>query len=120
MKQFRPLLVALFLTATVTVPVILTGCPGFGVQAPVTFNERAVATYKGIEAAADSAVLLLDAGKLSQADGQNVRETLQTAKTAVDVAVQLHTEGDVTGGDLRLQGTIAALTAVQNYLRSKQ
>jgi len=34
--------------------------------------------------------------------------------------VQLHTEGDVTGGDLRLQGTIAALTAVQNYLRSKQ
>lgn len=121
MKRFNALLIALFMASFVMVPtVILSGCPAIGVQAPHTFNERVVAGYKTVEWGADTVGLLLDAGKLSAADARNSKDSLQTFKDGLDVAVQIQSGGDFATAEGRLQASLAGLMALEAYLRSRQ
>ena len=113
-------LVALALGTVTLGPAALTGCAAMGVYTPETFNERVVASYKTIEAAAVSVGTLLDSGNLGAADARNAHTTLATMKEAVDVAVQLQSSGDFSSAETRLAATITALEALEVSLRSKQ
>jgi hypothetical protein len=120
MTLFRPLLVALFLTATVSAPVVLTGCPGMATQVPQTFNERVVAGYSTVELAVSVVDTLFEANILAVPDARNAVTSIQGFKDAIDVAVGINATGDVTSAEGRLQAAITGLNALHAYLRSKQ
>lgn len=97
--------------------VVLTACATLGVSAPKTFNEKLAAAYTTVTAARDTTATLLTSGKLSAADAQNVQQQLDTARTGLDLARQLHATNP-PAGDARLDAIVAGLTALQAYLQS--
>lgn len=99
--------------------VILTACTTIGVPAPQTFNERLAAAYSTVTAARDTTATLLTSGKLTAADAQNVNTQCDNLRSALDVARTLRIT-DPVEADSRLSATIAALTALQSYLESRQ
>jgi hypothetical protein len=97
---------------------IVMGCSTFGVQSPTDFNGRLAAGYKTVEGVANTATQLRVAGKLSDADRDNVVATSRTAIAGLDLAGQVH-KTNPAAGDQKLTATIAVLTALQTYLATK-
>jgi hypothetical protein len=98
--------------------VLFAACTTLGIQAPQTFNQRAVAAHNTVTAIATSALTLRTAGKLSDADRDNVVQTLRTAEAGIDLAT-LTAKTDPTAGADKLSASIAVLTALQTYLATK-
>lgn len=96
----------------------LMGCSTLGVQSPTDFNGRLAAGYKTVEGVANTATQLRAAGKLSDADRENVVATSRTAVAGLDLAGQVH-KTNPAAGDQKLTATIAVLTALQTYLATK-
>jgi hypothetical protein len=96
----------------------LVGCAGLGVPPADTFNKKALATLSTVETVAKSAQNLRAAGKLSDADRDNVVSTLETTVSGVKLARQLYTTNPQAGND-KLSATITVLTALQMYLATK-
>lgn len=119
-STFSAAWLALALCFAVVGPLALTGCATIGIHAPEDFNERMVAGYATVQAIADSAALLLDAGEITAADARNIHTQATTAKEGLDIARQIHDGGDITTAEGRLTAIITGLTAIQAYLRSKQ
>lgn len=97
---------------------ILGACAQLGVQAPATFNQKAVAAHATVEGVAKTALQLRQAGKLSDQDRGNVVASLTAAEQAIDIAT-LTAKADPAGGTAKLDAAIAALTALQTYLATK-
>lgn len=112
MKRLIALLPGLLFAA------ILMACSTFGVQAPQTFNQRLMAGYTAVEVVATNATQLRAAGKLSDADRENVVATGRTAVAGLDLAAQVHKTNPAAGQE-KLTATIAVLTALQAYLATK-
>lgn len=96
---------------------MLTACATLGVEAPKTFNERVAAAYTTVTAARDTTATLLTAGKLSAVEAQDVQRQLDTARTGLDLARQVHAANPAQA-DQRLDGIVAGLAALQAYLQS--
>lgn len=96
----------------------LQACSALGVQAPQTFNAKAVAAHATVEGLAKSALALRAAGKLSDADRDNIVATLRSAESGIDLAT-LVAKNDPAGGMTKLDASIAVLTALQTYLATK-
>lgn len=120
----RSLLSAAWLAFTLALGIAvvgpLAGCATIGIHAPDSFEERIVAGYSTVQALADSTALLLEAGEINAEDARNIHTQLTTAKEGLDITRRIHDGGDITTAEGRLQATIAGLTAIQTYLRSKQ
>ena len=97
---------------------VLTACASLGVQAPATFNQKALAAHATVTAIANSAATLRTAGKLSDADRDNVVSTLRSAEAGIDMAVLTYKTNAQAGSD-KLTATITVLTALQTYLATK-
>jgi type II secretory pathway component PulM len=97
----------------------LAACAAFGTPAPQSFNQRLVAGYTTVEAVANTATQLRAAGKLSDADKDNVVSTSRTALAGLDLAAQVHKTNPAAGQD-KLTATITVLTALQAYLLTKE
>lgn len=97
---------------------VLAACTGLGVQSPATFNQKVLAAHSTVTAIANSASTLRAAGKLSDADRDNVVSTLRSAEAGIDLAVLTHKTNPQAGGD-KLTATITVLTALQAYLATK-
>lgn len=97
---------------------LLTACASLGVQSPTTFNQKAVAAHATVEGVAKTALGLRQAGKLSDADRDNVVATLKSAESGIDLAT-LVAKNDPAGGMTKLDASIAVLTALQAYLATK-
>lgn len=104
--------------ASLALVALLIGCAQLGASAPRTFNEKLLAGYTTVEAVANSASHLRAAGKLSDADRDNVVSTARTAIAGIDVAAQIG-KTDPVAGQAKLTATIAVLTALQAYLATK-
>lgn len=96
----------------------LTACSLLGVATPQTFNERLGAGYTTLTGARDATATLLSSGKLSASDAQNVQDQLNTARTGLDLARQVHATNP-PAGDAKLDAVVTGLTALQAYLRSR-
>lgn len=110
-----PLLAGLLATL---LSALLISCAQMGVPAADTFNKRLMAGYQTVEAIAWSAGSLRSAGKLSDADRDNVVATSRTAIAALDLARQVHATNPQAGDD-KLSATITVLGALQAYLATK-
>jgi hypothetical protein len=97
---------------------LLSACAQLGVPSPDTFNKRALAGYSTVEGIAKTATELRTAGKLSDADRDNVVATSRTAIAGLDLARQVHSANPQAGED-KLTATIAVLTALQAYMATK-
>ena len=113
MKRLHPTTWLMFVCA-----LVLCACAQLGVPAADTFNKRLLAGYHTVDAVANTASALRAAGKLSDADRDNVVNTGRTAVAGLDVARMLHATNPQAGED-RLTATIAVLTALQTYLATQ-
>lgn len=98
---------------------LLTACAQLGVPAADTFNKKAVAAHNTVTAVAKAATTLRAAGKLSDADRDNVVATLRSAETGIDLATMV-AKTDAPAGMTKLDTSIAVLTALQTYLLTKE
>lgn len=97
---------------------MLTACSTLGVQAPKTFNERLAAAYTTVTAARDTTATLLSANKISAVDAKNAQEQLDTARTGLDLARQIHAS-DPAGAQTRLDAIVVGLATLQAFLQSR-
>jgi hypothetical protein len=97
---------------------VLSSCSLLGVATPQTFNERLGAGYSTVTASRDATATLLSSGKLSASDAQNVQDQLNTARTGLDLARQVHATNP-PAGDAKLDAVVTGLTALQAYLQSR-
>lgn len=116
-KLFAAAAMAVALSTALAVPVALTGCAAFGVQAPSNFDERVVAGYKSVETAADLVAAAHAAGKISQAEANSALDRAQDASNAIGVAVDIRNAGDFSNAETRLAAAIAALEILQKELK---
>lgn len=114
-QRLRPITWLAFIAALL---LVLAACAQLGVPAADTFNKRLLAGYQTVEAIATSAGSLRAAGKLSDADRDNVVATSRTAIAGLDLARQVH-QTNPQAGDDKLSATITVLTALQAYLATK-
>lgn len=98
---------------------MFAACAQLGVPAADTFNKRLLAGYQTVETVASTASTLRTAGKLSDADRDNVVATSRTAIAGLDLAKQTHATNPQAGND-KLTATITVLTALQAYLATKE
>ena len=105
------------------IPIILlaftiAACAQLGVPAADTFNKKAVAAHNTVSGIAKAATALRAAGKLSDADRDNVVATLRSAETGIDLATMIAKTNPQAGID-KLSATVAVLSALQAYLATK-
>jgi hypothetical protein len=98
--------------------VLLTACGSLGLPTPKTMNEKIAAAQGSVTQIRASATMLLKAGKLSAADGQNVLVSTDAAAEAIVVARQISLS-DPAAADFKLTAAVTILTAVQTYLATK-
>lgn len=96
----------------------IAGCAQLGVQAPKTFNEKALAAYGTVEGIGKQAFTLRQAGKLSDADRDNVVDTLRSSLQGIELA-GIISKTDPASGLTKLETSIAVMSALQAYLAKK-
>lgn len=94
---------------------VLSACASLGIPPADTFNKRLQVGYTTIETVADSTTLLLQTGKLSRSDGENVLEQATNAKASLDIARSIH-ETSPELGDSKLSATLLVLQTLQVYV----
>lgn len=97
------------------VATLLTACAQLGVPAADTFSERLAAAYSLNSQVRATATELLNAKKISSADGQHVMDQTNNARAGLDVAREL-SKINLEAADGKLVAIRTALTAVQAYL----
>lgn len=97
---------------------MLASCATLGVQTPTTFNEKEAAAISSVTAIRNTALSLLQGGKIDAGDAQNIQNQANTAREAIVVADQLHA-ANPSAGDDRLTAVITSLTALQSYLATR-
>ena len=98
--------------------VLLSACSSMGALPADTFNKKLLAGYSTVEVLAKSAATLRAAGRLSDADRDNVVDTLRNATAGLDLAAQVG-NADPAAGMTKLNATLSVLTALQAYLATK-
>lgn len=106
-------------TAFAFLCVILAACQTLNVPAPQTFNQKVVAAYNTLDAAAQSTATLLQAGKITKDDAQQAHDQIAQIQQAVDAAQLIHGT-DPQAGEDKLATAITALTVLQGYLARRQ
>ena len=97
----------------------LTACAVVGAPTPDTFNKKLLQGYATVQAVAHTASALRTAGKLSDADRDNVVQTNRQAVAALDIAA-LAAKTDLDAADAKLQSALVVLQALQGYLVKQQ
>lgn len=95
---------------------LLYGCAQLGLVTPQTFDERLAVGYTTVRAVRNTATTLLQAKKITAADGQNTLEQTDNARAGLDIARQL---GPNAGAD-KLTAVITGLQSLSQYLESKK
>jgi len=98
---------------------LLIACAQIGIPAADTFNKKAIAAHSMVAGIAKSASMLRAAGKLSDADRDNVVASLKAAESAIDLATTTH-KTDAAGGMTKLDASVAILGALNAYLLTKE
>lgn len=98
---------------------VLSACAQLGLQAPETFNERLAVGVSSVTQVRLTAANLLNQKTISKEDAENVMKQTDMASDALRIARSVSVT-DPAAADAKLRATVAALTALQTYLASKQ
>lgn len=96
----------------------LSACSTLGIPKAETFNQRLAVGYASVTTVRSTAASLIDAGKLTAADGRNVQSGADSVRQGLDVARELHTTVPAAGED-KLAQALAALTVLEKYVAKK-
>ncbi len=96
---------------------LLAGCAQLGIQ-PQTFNEKLAVAVTTVTTVRTSTTALLQAGKITAADAQNVQNQANTAREGLDLARTINATNPQGAAD-KLSAATAVLTALQGYISSK-
>lgn len=105
----------------------LAGCAQVGLQAD-TFSEKIAAGYATVQTLAEAASFAYDAKKITEADKANVVATARAGVQGLDLAQSIYAGAcpktapqpcAAPAADVKLQATLAVLTALQAYLATK-
>jgi hypothetical protein len=99
--------------------VLVLGCAQLGVPAPQTFNEKAAAALITVTGARETTLTLLQAGKISADDAQNIQSQADTLRQGIEVARSIRAMTPDVADD-RLAATITALNALTAYLEARK
>jgi len=116
MKHFR---FSIQLAFFALVAAIVVGCAALGAPTPDTFNQKLAVGVASVTEARNTATTLLQAGKISVADAQNIQAQADVAREGLNVARGMSAT-DLTTANTRLEVASAALRALQAYLVTKQ
>jgi hypothetical protein len=83
-----------------------------------TFNKRLAVGKIAATTVRQTATALLDAGKLSSADGENVLASTDVARAGLDIAEKLSAT-DLTSADAKLTAVKTILDSIRAYLLTK-
>lgn len=98
--------------------VFLAACQPLGIPKPETFNERLAFGYSTVTTARQTALTLLQSGKISADDAQQVQGQADNARTGLDIARSLSAT-EPQAADTKLTAILTALTALDAYLKSR-
>lgn len=99
--------------------ITISACSTFGVPTPETFNQNLAVSVAANTSVRETATTLLQAGKISAADAENVLKQTDVAREGLNVARSL-SGTDLASAQGRLEAVSAALKAMQAYLAAKQ
>jgi len=99
--------------------ILLAACASLGVPTAQTFNERLAAGYVSATSVRTSATTLLNGGVIGSKDAENVQKQCDNLRVALDVARTIEPT-DKPRATEKLLATLAALTALQEYLEATQ
>jgi hypothetical protein len=97
---------------------LLAGCAALGILTPENFSERLAAGYVTVTGIRNTAGDLLEAQKIGSQDAENIQAAADTGRAGLDISRTMRAS-DPDGADDRLTATIAGLTALEAYLKSK-
>lgn len=109
----------LFYAPIFTIILILSACATMGLPTANSFSERLAVGYTINTAVRQTATTLLQAKKMSAADGANVLAQTDNARSGLDIARAIG-KTDLTAADAKLNAVRAALVALQAYLATKE
>lgn len=95
--------------------VTLVACSSLGIN-PTTFNQKLDVAYISVTTVTNTATTLLQSGKLSVADANNIAQQATNLKSALDIARTIHDTSSPDLGDAKLQTALVTLQALQSYL----
>lgn len=110
---------ALCLMIMLAVVFTASGCAQLGIAPADTFNKQLAVSVAINTEIRGTATTLLQLGKISRADAENVLAQTDVAREGLNVARSL-SGTDLTSATGRLEATTAALRALQAYLIAKQ
>jgi type IV pilus biogenesis protein CpaD/CtpE len=117
MRLKHPLQVVSLFFATL----LLSSCAALqsmGLPAAETFNQKLVVAYSTVTQVRETAVVLLQSGKISADDAQNVQASADVARMGLDSARKTHII-DPNGATNKLTAIRTTLAALAAYLATK-
>jgi len=122
MKRLLAIMLALLTGCAALPEMAVNGAAVSGATRPAVprdFNAVYLGAQKTIAAIANGAATLRTAGRLSDEDRDNVVKVLVDAESGLQLAKTLRT-ADPVAGMSKLDASVAILTALQNYLLTKE
>lgn len=119
MKLLKALLVGATLALGTVSVAGLQGCAALGLPSPQSFNERLAVGYASVTSARETATSLLNAGKISVGDAENVLEQTDNARAGLDIAREVHATAP-DAANAKLTAVLTALKALEAYLGSQR
>lgn len=95
---------------------LVMGCAALGVPTPQTFNQQEAVAITTVTTVRTTTTTLLQAGKITAADAQNVEDQADTARTGINLAAA---DADLQGATDKLAAALQILTTLQTYLATK-
>lgn len=97
------------ITAALVASLVLVACAAQG------FNERLAGGYSTVSFARDAAGTLLDAGKVTPAEAENVQRSADDLRGGLDIARELSAH-DLDTAEAKLSATLVAIAELKAFL----
>lgn len=98
---------------------LLAACAQVGLPTPETLNQKIAIGYGTVSQVRTTALQLLQAGKIKADDAQNIQNSADQGRQALDIARTLSAT-DASAATNKLQMATTILTAAQAYLATRQ
>ena len=98
---------------------LLTACASLGIQAPQTFNEKALAATASVNGASQTVFDLLKSRRITPDESDRYMDRLDDAQKGINTARAVF-KTDPTSATARLEAIISLLEALQSELGGRQ
>jgi hypothetical protein len=99
--------------------VLLAGCGVLGIQAPTTFNERALAATATVNTASQTVLTLLQARKITPDESDRYTDRAEDAQEAINLARSIYASNPLDAEN-RLELTIQLLQMLTAELEKRK